>query len=107
LYVKIHVAPHKIYRREGNNLVMDLEVKITDALLGGIYKVKSYDGKNEIEIKVPEGVSYGDILRLREKGIPTGKGKHGDLLVNVVVKTPSRLSGKAKKLIQELKGEGV
>jgi len=105
-YVKVYVKSHPIFRRENNNLVMDLDVKLSDALLGGVYHVKGLDGK-DIEIKVPEGVSYGDILRLREKGIPHGKGKVGDLMVNVIVKTPSRLSGKAKKLIQDLKSEGV
>jgi molecular chaperone DnaJ len=105
-YVKIYVKAHPIFRREGNNLVMDLDVKLSDALLGGVYHVKGLDGK-DIEIKVPEGVSYGDILRLKEKGIPHSKGKQGDLMVNVIVKTPTRLSSKAKKLIQELKGEGI
>jgi molecular chaperone DnaJ len=107
LYVKIHVKAHPLYRREGSNLVMDLDVKLSDALLGATYKIKSYDD-TPIEIKIPEGVKFGDILRLKEKGIPgANRGKTGDILISVQIKTPSKLSNKAKKLIEELKNEGI
>ncbi len=107
LYVKIHVKPHPIYRREGVNLVMDLDVKLSDALLGATYTINSLDDK-PIEIKIPEGVKFGDILRLKEKGIPgANRGKTSDILINVNIKTLARLSGKAKKLIEELRGEGI
>lgn len=107
LYIRVHVKPHKTYRREGNNLVMDLEVKLSDALLGATYTIKTLDGK-DVEVKIPEGVKFGDILRLKERGVPsTGRGKTGDILINVNIKTPAKLSGKAKKLIEELKGEGI
>lgn len=107
LYIKIHVKTHALYRREGNNLVMDLDVKLSDALLGATYMSKSLDGK-PMEIKIPEGVKFGDILRMKEKGIPSlTRGKMGDLLININIKTPTRLSSKARKLIEELKGEGI
>lgn len=106
LYVQIHVKPHPLFRREGNNLVMDLDVKLSDALLGATYPITLLSGER-YEIKIPEGVKFGDILRVREKGIPTTRGKLGDLLIRVNVKMPSRLSGKARKLIEELKHEGV
>ncbi len=107
LYVKIHVKAHELYHREGNNLVMNLDVKLTDALLGATYTSKSLDGK-PMEIKIPEGVKFGDILRMKEKGIPSlNRGRVGDLLININIKTPTRLSGKAKKLIEELKSEGI
>lgn len=107
LYIQIHVKPHPVYRREGMNLVMTLDVKLSDALLGASYTIKLLDGRSQ-EIKIPEGVKFGDILRLKEKGIPnTGRGKTGDLLINVNIKTPQRLSNKAKKLVEELKNEGM
>ena len=107
LYVAIHVKSHPIYRREGNNLVMDLDVKLSDALLGATYASKMLDGK-PMDIKIPEGLKYGDILRVKEKGIPNvSRGKAGDILINVRIKTPSKLSGKAKKLIEELRSEGI
>ncbi len=107
LYVKIHVKPHPLYRREGVNLVMNLDVKLSDALLGATYIIKSYDDK-PIEIKIPEGVKFGDVLRLKEKGIPSAnRGRTSDILISVQIKTPSKLSSKAKKLIEELKNEGI
>lgn len=106
LYIKIHVKPHPIYRREGSNLVMDLDVKLSDALLGAVYKSKTLDEK-PLEIKVPEGVKFGDVLRLKEKGMPTGRGKNGDILINVRITTPNKLSAKARRLVEELRGEGI
>jgi molecular chaperone DnaJ len=107
LYVKIHVKPHPIYHREGANLVMKLDVKLSDALLGATYSVRTIDDK-PIDIKIPEGVKFGDILRLKEKGIPgANRGKTGDILIHVDIKTPSKLSSKAKKLIEDLRQEGI
>jgi molecular chaperone DnaJ len=107
LYIRIHVKPHPIYRREGSNLVTDLEVKLTDALLGATYPLKTLDGKS-LDVKIPEGVKFGDVLRMKEKGVPAGtRGKAGDILINVKIKLPSKISGKARKLIEELKHEGV
>jgi len=107
LYIKIHVKPHAVYHREGNNLVMTLDVKLSDALLGAVYKITSLDGK-PVEVKIPEGVKFGDTLRLKERGVPNpGRGRSGDILIHVNIKTPTRLSAKAKKMIDELRGEGI
>lgn len=107
LYIKIHVKSHKTYRREGNNLVMDLEVKLSDALLGAMYTISALDGKT-LQVKIPEGVKFGDTLRIKEKGIAShGRGRTGDILIHVNIKTPTKLSNKAKKLVEELKSEGI
>jgi molecular chaperone DnaJ len=107
LYVKLHVKPHALYHREGNNLVMTLDVKLSDALLGATYKIESLDGK-PIEVKIPEGVKFGDTLRLKDKGVPaSGRARGGDILIHVNIKTPTRLSAKAKKIIEELRREGL
>jgi molecular chaperone DnaJ len=107
LYIRIHVKPHPLYRREGNNLLMNMEIKITDALLGATYTTKNLDDK-PLEVHIPAGVKFGDILRLKEKGIPaTNRNRAGDILITIQIKTPTKLSGKAKKLIEELKGEGI
>ena len=105
LYVKIHVTPHPTFRKEGANLVMDLNIKLTDALLGSTYSIKTLAG--EIDLKITEGVSVGEILRVRGKGIPNERNKRGDLLVKPKVQFPSRLSRKAKKLLKELRDEGI
>ncbi len=107
LYIRIHIKPHTLYRREGNDLLMNLSVKLTDAIMGATYTIKNLDEK-PLEVKIPAGVQFGDILRLKEKGIPqTSRSRAGDILITVQIKTPTKLSGKAKKLIEELKSEGV
>ena len=52
-----------------------LKVKLSDALLGASYTVETLDGN--MSIKIPEGIIHGEMLRLKEKGIPNGKGKRG------------------------------
>jgi molecular chaperone DnaJ len=105
LYAKIYVLPHQLFKREGSNLVMDLDIKISDAILGGEYGIETLDGK--ITLRVPEGVSYGEILRIRGKGVPLDKTKRGDLLVKLNIKTPKKLSKKARKAIEDLREEGI
>jgi molecular chaperone DnaJ len=104
LYIKINVAPHSIFRREGSDLVMDLNLKLTDALLGVKYPIKTLDG--DIEVSIPEGVTMNEILRVKGKGVPT-KTKRGDLLIKLNIKMPNKLSKKSKELIEELKKEGI
>jgi len=104
LYIKVHVKKHSDFRKDGNNLIMDLNVKLSDALLGDTYKVKTLDGV--IDLKIPQGVNHGDILRVRGKGVPRGSSR-GDLLVRVKIDFPKKLSKKAKKLIEDLRGEGI
>jgi molecular chaperone DnaJ len=104
LYIKIHVKDHPVYRKEGANLVTDLNVKLSDALLGTIVNLKTLDG--DIALKVPEGVAHGEILRVKNKGVPVGS-RRGDILVKVHIIMPRRLSRDAKKAIEELKKEGL
>jgi len=105
LYVKIHITPHPIFRKEGINITMDLNVKLTDALLGNIYKVSTLDG--DISVKIPAGISYSEILRVKGKGVVIDRNKRGDLLMRILIKLPSKLSGSAKNLIEKLKEEGI
>ncbi len=105
LYVKIHVKPHSSIKKEGLNLVMDLKIKLTDALTGGEQKIKTLDG--EIDLKIPEGTGTGEILRIKNKGVPSAQGRRGDLLVRVNIDMPKKISKNAKRLIDELKKEGL
>ncbi len=105
LYVKIHVNRHPVFRKEGSNLLMDLNIKLSDALLGSDYTVKTLDG--DISVKIPEGVSVGEILRVRGKGVPIDRGRRGDLLIKLHIQFPSRLSKKAKDALKVLKEEGI
>jgi molecular chaperone DnaJ len=105
LYVKIHVEKDLHFRREGANLVTTLDIKLSDALLGAEYGIKTLDG--EIKIKVPAGVSFGELLRVKGKGVPIDRGARGDLLVKVDIKLPSKISGKTRKLIETLRESGI
>jgi molecular chaperone DnaJ len=105
LYIKINVNSHPVFRREGHDLVMDLDLKLSEALLGTKYPIKTLDG--EIEITIPEGVGINEILRVRGKGVPVSKSKRGDLLVKLNIKLPQKLSRKSREIIEELKKEGI
>ncbi|TSC62423.1 MAG: molecular chaperone DnaJ [Parcubacteria group bacterium Gr01-1014_48] len=105
LYIKIHVKTHPKFKKEGANLVTDLNIKLSDALLGGSYNIATLDG--DIELKIPESVSFGEILRIRGKGVPVERGKRGDLLIKLHIQLPSNLSKKTKRLIEDLREEGI
>lgn len=105
LYIKIYVKRHATFRKDGHNLVMDLGVKLTDALLGGEVVIKTLDG--DIKVKVPEGVVHGEILRIKSKGVPMDKNHRGDILLKVSLVIPKKLSKETKKIIESLKNEGL
>jgi molecular chaperone DnaJ len=105
LYVKIHVQAHPTFRKEGANLIMNLPVKLTDALIGTTVSIKTIDDK-QIEVKIPAMQLPEETLRVRGKGVGYDNGA-GDLLIRVSVLLPKKLSGKAKKAIEELKSEGL
>lgn len=105
LYVKVHIEKHPVWKREGYNLYMDLKVKLTDAILGATYDVKTLDG--DIKLKIPEGVSSGEILRVKGRGVPIDKYKRGDLMIKVVIPMPSKISKQARIAVEKLKEEGL
>jgi molecular chaperone DnaJ len=104
LYIKIHVERHQTIIRDGHNLLSPLNVKLTDALLGSSYNVETLDGP--ISIKIPDGIKHGEMLRIKGKGVPDGKHR-GDFLVKVSIDIPAKLSRKARKIIEELRSEGI
>lgn len=108
LYVKVHVKPHATFRKEGAHLVMNLPVKLTDALLGTTVSINTIDD-NVLEVKVPAMTKTEETLRVRGKGVRYGSGNDnaGDLLIHVSTTLPKKLSGKAKKAIDALKEEGL
>lgn len=104
LYIKVHVEAHKEIRREGSTLSIILPIKLTDALLGGVYTVETLDGV--VEVKIPSGIKHGELIRIREKGVPVDRGR-GDFMVKVSIETPKKLSRKAQKLVEQLREEGI
>jgi len=107
LYVKVHVKPHASITKHGDDLYTTLDVKLSDALLGAEYPVETLDGS--INLKIPQGVTHGELLRIKGKGVPTERqgGRRGDLYVKVQIQMPKKLSRKAKKAVEELKNEGM
>lgn len=105
LYVKIYVKRDPVFRKDGNNIVTTLNVKLSDALLGGEYSLDSLDGN--LKIKVPENVTFGEILRIKGKGVPIDKNRRGDLLIKINIELPKKLSRSAKKVVEDLRKEGV
>lgn len=105
LYVKVHVRKHPYLRKEGYNLVMELEVKLTEVLLGAEKVVHTLDG--EITLKVPAGTKHGTILRVKGRGVPTGMNKRGDLFIRISVQIPEKLSKEARRTVEELKNLGL
>lgn len=104
LYVTVHIRPSKFFKRQGDDLYYDLEISFTQAALGDKIEVPTLS--ESVELKIPEGVESGEMIRLKEKGLPHlhGRGR-GDFFVRVKIKTPKRLSRKARQLLEELGGE--
>ncbi len=101
LYIQIKIESDKRFKRVGNDLVYEMPVKLTDALLGTRVRVSTIDGEKEIEI--PAGAQNGEELKLGGLGI-WGRPR-GDQIVKIKIEIPKKLSGKAKKLIEELSKE--
>lgn len=105
LYIKVHVESHKDIRRDGLTLITKLPIKLTDALLGATYSVETLDGS--VDIKIPAGITHGELLRIKNKGVPDERGNRGDFMVKISLETPKKLSRKAQKLVEELREEGI
>lgn len=102
LLLKISVIPDSLFRREGNNLLMDLPLTITEATLGAKVDVPTLE-EGQFTMTVPAGTSSGAKLRLRGKGvIDRQTQQRGDQLVVVKIVVPQKPSAKVKELLQEL-----
>ena len=104
LYLFVHMKRHSIFAREGTNLIADCPVSFTTAALGGAISLPGVDGKT-VEIKLPPGVQSGEQLRHRGSGMSVLNGRgRGDLVARILVETPTRMSAKQKKLLEEFRG---
>ncbi|MFY9411892.1 MAG: molecular chaperone DnaJ [Dethiobacteria bacterium] len=101
LFVVVAIRPHKLFRREKDDLIYELPLQMALAALGTEVEVPTLDGK--AVMKIPEGTQPGTVFRLRGKGMPRlyGRGK-GDLRVKVNVVIPKRLTAREKELLTEL-----
>ena len=106
LFVMIHVKPHKMFERQGNNLFMEATISFTQAAMGTELDVPTIDGKATMH--VPEGTQPGTVFKLRGKGVPSLRGYGtGDQLVKVQVEVPKKLSRKQKEILEEFDKESA
>ena len=99
LYVRVRVAPHPLFGRNGDNLTLDLPLTYSEAALGANVQVPTMNGP--VTLKVPGGTQSGRTFRIRGKGAPTKRG-HGDLMVTAHVRVPDKLSKRERELLKEL-----
>ncbi len=101
LYVVISVEPHKLFKRNGNDLWLEIPISFDQAALGADIIVPTL--KEKVSYKVPEGTQTDTIFRLKGKGIKSLRSnKTGDLYVKVNLEVPTKLNSKQKKLIKEM-----
>ena len=104
LYLFVHMKRHAIFQREATNLVADCPISFTTAALGGSVTLPGIDGAR-IDLKVPVGVQSGEMLRQRGAGMSVLNGRgRGDMIVRILVETPTKLSSAQKALLEQFRG---
>ena len=102
LYIFIHVRRHPVFEREGTNLITRVPIAFTTAALGGQIEIPGLDSER-IAIDIPAGIQSGKQLRKRGVGMPVLQARgRGDLVVEIMVETPSKLSARQKEILREL-----
>ncbi len=100
LHVVVQVKPHQIFDRDGDDLVLTLPISFTQAALGAEIKVPSLDG--EVELVIEPATQHGQVYTLRGQGLPNLRSaRRGNLVVNIVVEIPRKLSPKQQQLLRE------
>ena len=101
LYIFIHIARHSVFEREGTTLVTRVPLSFTIAALGGMVEIPGLDGEHNA-IEIPSGIQSGRQLRKRGAGMPVLQGRgRGDLVIEVQVETPTKLSARQKEILRE------
>ncbi|MGH7880506.1 MAG: DnaJ C-terminal domain-containing protein, partial [Candidatus Binataceae bacterium] len=111
LYIFMSVKPHELFERDGLDLLCSVPVPMTTAALGGEIEApcllggENCDGQRKIRLKVPEGAQTGRTVRLRGRGMPSLRSRErGDLVVELFIETPTKLTARQKTLLHELAG---
>ena len=102
LYVLLQVKDHTIFERDGTDLYCDVPVNVAQAALGDEIEVPTLEGGEKVKIR--PGMQSGSRLRLRGKGVPfVNSGRRGDLIVQVVVTTPTKLTQEQRRMFEKLR----
>jgi curved DNA-binding protein len=107
LYLKINVAPHPVFVRDGDDLIMEQKIPFSQACLGTTVEVETLEGKR-FNVKVPAGVQQEAKLRIKGHGLPSGPiGGRGDMYVKIAIKIPKDLAPEQVELINSLAAQGL
>ncbi|MCJ2186342.1 molecular chaperone DnaJ [Novosphingobium beihaiensis] len=102
LYIFLHVKRHKMFERDGTTLITRVPITFTTAALGGSIEIPGIDGEM-IALDIPAGIQSGKQLRKRGAGMPVLQGRgRGDLVIEITVETPTKLTARQKELLCEL-----
>jgi curved DNA-binding protein len=107
LYIQAKVLDDPVFRAVGQDLYIDREIKLTEALIGTQIQIPTVDGK-DLSLTIPPGTQHQTKMRMKGYGLPEmKKGQQGDLYARILVRIPKRLKKKQKALIQELSETGL
>ncbi len=107
LFLKVDIAAHKRFERDGNNLILEQKIPYSQACLGGKVDVETLEGK-KFKVSVPAGIQGDAKLRLKGHGLPSGpKSGRGDLYVKVGVAVPKELTTEQQELLEKMKELGM
>lgn len=102
LYIFFHVRRHKVFERDGTTLITRVPITFTTAALGGEIVIPGVDGER-VKVVIPAGIQSGKQLRQRGAGMPVLQGRgRGDMVIEIGVETPTRLTARQKELLREL-----
>lgn len=101
LYVIMNIQEHPLFKREEDDIMIDVPISYIDAILSSQVEVPTLTGK--VVLRIPEGTHSGQVFRLKGKGFPKSSGfGSGDMLVKILVDTPATLTSRQKELLEEL-----
>jgi molecular chaperone DnaJ len=104
LYIVLTVANHEFFRRKGDELLITVSVNVAQAALGHVASVPALveEGETEVDLTIPSGTQPGEVLTVRNYGVPRQRGGRGDMKVMVEVNVPDRLTPKQRQLFEQL-----
>ena len=107
LYIRVFVKPHSVFKRKGDDLYVKMPILFSQAALGDEIEVPTIEG-TKILLTIPQGIESGKVLKVSGKGIPhfSGLGR-GNMLVEIEVVIPTKLTREQKELLERLKNEGI